>query len=483
MSVTAALGIDVGTTEVKAGLVGLDGQLLALARHRHGSDVDPAAGRAEQDPETWWAGLVATVREVVAATDAEIVALAVDGHGPTLTPVDAAGLPVHPAITWQDTRSASDATYLTDRTGRRGWALGVLPAARWLERNAPAAAERTRWYLNSWEALALRLTGRARSSLVGAATPIEAEVLARARLAVKRLAPPMPAGEVLGPLRREVAAELGLAAGTPVVAGVVDAYASLHGARMLDFGDAIDVGGAAGGFGLYWDGPLDAAGSFSAPAPLHGRWLVGGAMAATGAALDWWRDGILGGRLPTPELIAEAAAVHAGADGLVFLPYLAGERSPIWDPGARGAFVGLTLQHGRAAMTRAILEASAYAVRHVAAGVLSAGGRVTAMRVCGGPARSDAWNQLKADVTGFAVEVPRVLETAVVGSAIVAATGVGAQPDLPTAIRTMATIDHRLEPDPALAAIYRRRFEEYLGLYPAIAAVLGRRPAMLESVP
>jgi xylulokinase len=474
--VPAAIGIDVGTTEVKAGIVSLDGRLLGLARHRHASLVDPATGAAEQDAEAWWAGIRSTVRaatgEARAAGAVELVGLAVDGHGPTLVPVDGTGRAVCAAITWQDTRSSTEAALLAAKTGRHGWALGVLPAARWLEGHEPEAARATRWYLNTWEALALRLSGHAASVMVGSSDPIPEDELRAAGLAVDRLPPPLRAGEVVGPLLPAVAAELGLPAGLPVVTGVVDAYASLHGAAMLRAGDAIDVGGAAGGFGLYWDEPIEARGSFTAPAPLPGLWLVGGAMAATGGSLDWFRDAVLGGRLSTRELLAEAAAVPAGAGGLVFLPYLAGERSPLWDPTARGAFAGLTLRHGRAEMTRAILEAAAFAIRHLAASILAAGGRVSAMRACGGPARDDAWNQIKADVTGFRVEIPRILETAVVGSAILAATGVGAHPDLPTAIDAMARIDHALEPDPARAAIYDAAFAAYLALHPAIAPVL-----------
>jgi len=486
-SIAAALGIDVGTTETKAGVVSLDGRLLGLARRRHLGFVDPASGTAEQDPNEWWSGLVATVREAFeAAREAspgglDVVGLAVDGHGPTLTPVDAAGLPTRPAITWQDTRSSEDADALAARTGLHGWALGILPAARWLERTDPDAARATRWYMNSWEALALRLTGRAAAVAAGAAVPLQTDVLAAAGVSADRLPPPLRAGQVIGPLLPDVARQLGLADATPVVAGVVDAYASLHGAAMLRAGDAIDVGGAAGGFGLYWDEAIEARGSFTAPAPIPGLWLVGGAMAATGAALDWFRDAVLGGRISTSELLAEAAAVPAGANGVVFLPYLAGERSPLWDPTARGAFAGLTLNHGRGEMTRAIIEASAYALRHVARSILDAGGRVDAMRVCGGPARDDAWNQVKADVTGFPVEVPRILETAVVGSAILAATGVGAQPDLPTAIRAMVTIDRRLEPDPLVRARYDAGFEAYLGLYPAVSEALRQRPQPIEA--
>ena len=476
--IAAALGVDVGTTEVKAGIVSLDGRLLGLGRNRHASSIDPATGRAEQDPEDWWTGIRVSVREALAAAEAaadvELVAMAVDGHGPTLVPVDARGHAVRPAITWQDTRSADESRIVASATGRRGWALGVLPVARWLEGHEPATSAAARWYLNTWEAFVLRLTGRAVAVVVGAPDPLPAEAVRAAGLDPGKFPAPVRAGDRVGGLLPTVAAELGLPAGLPVAAGMVDAYASLHGARMLAPGDAIDVGGAAGGFGLYWDRPLDARGSFTAPAPLPGLWLIGGAMAATGAALDWFRDAVLGGGFGTRELLAEAAAVPAGADGLVFLPYLAGERAPIWDPTARGAFAGLTLRHGRPEMTRAILEASAFALRHLAASILAVGGRVTTMRVCGGPARDETWNRIKADVTGFAVEVPQILETAVVGSAIVAATSVGAHADVESAIRAMATIDHAIQPDPEVGAAYERAYGAYLALHPAIEAALPR---------
>jgi len=139
---------------------------------------------------------------------------------------------------------------------------------------------------------------------------------------------------------------------------------------MTRAGDAMDPGGSAGGFGVYWDVPLHVPGSFSTIAPLPGLYSVGGAMAATGRALDWYRLDVLGGAASTERLIEEAGTIAPGADGVVFLPYLAGERSPLWDPSARGAFVGLALGHGRAHLTRAILEASAFAIRHVAEGIV-----------------------------------------------------------------------------------------------------------------
>ena len=485
MSEPVLLGIDLGTTRTKVGLITTTGVPIGFGRAAHASDVDPSSGRAEQDPEAWWAGLGAAVREAVVAgaraTGNEVVpaGICVAGHGPTLTAVDADGRAVRPAITWLDTRSIQERNELEAATGLRGWALGVLPAARWLERNEPEAAARTRWYLNSWEALALRLTGRAATSIVPGGASGPRDTLEATGLVLDRLAPEVSAGTPLGGLLPDAARHLGIRAGTPVVAGLVDAFASFHGARMLAPGDAIDVGGAAGGFGVYADHPIEVAGGFTTAAPLPGLNSVGGAMAATGASLDWFASEILGGATPIADLVAEAAAVEAGADGLLFLPYLAGERSPLWDPTARGVFAGLTLGHGRAHLVRAIIEAAALAIRHVAAPMLAAGIEVDAMRACGGPSRDDGWNQIKADVTGFTVEVPRVRETAAVGAAIVAAVGVEAQPDLPTAIRAMTSIDRRFEPDPARKRRYDHVYEAYVALHPAVAPVLRRLEAGL----
>jgi xylulokinase len=467
----AILAIDVGSTSTKAGLIGLDGTVLAMARSSYALASDEP-GRSEQDPETWWSALVDAGHRLVASGKADVVGIAVDGHGPTLTSVDADGRPTRPAITWLDTRAAAELDELSAATGLRGWALGVLPLALWLERHEPAVARGTRWYLNTWEFLGLRLSGRAATTVVpGQRLPSAADLEALG-LRASKVAPPIAAGEPLGGLTSEAAPSLGLTAGIPVIAGVVDAFASIHGAGLVAPGDAIDVGGAAGGFGVYWSKPVEARGAFCTPAPLAGLYLVGAAMAATGRALDWLRDELLGGSASTEQLLTEAADVPPGSDGLVFLPYLAGERSPIWDPNARGAFAGLTLHHGRGHLARAVLEASALALRHVAEPMLAAGVRVAEMRVCGRPAESDLWNQIKADVTGFAVALPHALETAVVGSGIVGAVGIGAHADVPSAIRAMTRIDRRLRPNADHRETYDRAYERYVELYPALARAL-----------
>ena len=483
----AFLGIDLGTARVKVGLVTPTGDLVGLGRARHLTDVDPATGRAEQDAEDWWTGLGSAIHEALADRQLDVLGIVVAGHGPTTTPVDGAGRPTGPAITWLDSGSNAERAELEAASGLRGWSLGVLPAALRLERRSAgdgtAATSRARWYLNSWEALTLRLTGRAVTTLVpGQPFPDRAAIRA-AGIDPERIAAPCPTGSVVSGLTPDAAGALGLRPGIPVVAGLVDAFASYHGAGVLAAGDAIDVGGAAGGFGVYWDRPVEAAGSFCTPAPLAGLWSVGGAMAATGSALDWLAADLLGGALSLDDLIIEATAVAPGADGLVFLPYLAGERSPIWDPAARGVLAGLTLAHGRGHLTRAILEAAALAIRHVAGPILAAGVRVDAMRVCGGPAHSEAWNRIKADVTGFDVLVPRVLETTVVGAAIVAAVGTGMYSDVPAAVRAMTAVERRIAPDPAKRDAYDQAYRRYIELYPAVAPVLARTaPSLPERV-
>jgi xylulokinase len=468
----AILGIDLGTTEVKVGLVGLDGRLLAMARAGYALDVGPD-GRAEQDPGAWWSAIGVAVRALRPADAVDVVAIGVDGHGPTLVAADEAGLAVRPAITFLDTRTVGEADELADATGIRGWALGPLPAALWLERNEPAVATRARWYLTTWEWLAYRLTGVAAAPQVPGQAPPDPDVVARATgLRVDRRPAVTDMGAVVGTVTSSAADALGIRAGIPVAAGTNDAFTSYLGAGLTKAGDAYDPGGSAGGFGVYWHEPVEVPGAFVTPAPLAGLYSVGAAMAATGRALDWFRDAVAGGSLTTEALLEEAATVPAGSDGVVFLPYLAGERSPIWDPDATGAFVGLTLAHGRGHLTRAILEASALAIRHVAEPMLAAGVRVDAMRACGGPARSETWNQIKADVTGFPVLVPAVLETAVLGSAILGAVAIGACPDVPTAVRTMTRVERRLEPRTEVRATYDRAYEVYKTLYPALRPVL-----------
>ncbi|HEU4673196.1 MAG TPA: FGGY-family carbohydrate kinase [Candidatus Limnocylindrales bacterium] len=450
------LAIDLGTTDLKVGVVAADdGRLLALER----------APAPVAEPERWWAAVrslvpIALGRAGVGATD--VRAVCADGHGPTCVPCDADGQVVAEVVPWSDGRAATEASELAAATGLGTWALSILPAAAWLERNRSTDAGRVQWYLNSWEWLALRLSGiagRTRSAGQLLADPTEPSLAAV--VDPSKTPEGVDAGTVIGGLRADVAAELGLEAGTPVVAGLNDAFASCLGIGLLEPGDGYDAGGSAGGFAVYTDRPVEVPGAFSAAAPVPGRWYVGAVMNATGRALEWLASSTA---TSAATLLDEAAAVPAGARGLVFLPYLAGERSPLWDPAARGAFVGLTLGHRRPELARAVLESAALALRHVAEPILAAGVPIRELRVSGRPAESPTWNRIKADVTGFPVGVPAVPEAALVGCAVLSAVAIGFDASIPSAIGRMVRVVDRLEPDMALRPTYDQLFDVYCRL-------------------
>ena len=460
---TAILGIDLGTTEVKAGLVGLDGRLLAMARAGYGLDVGRRAGLGGAGP----GGVV--------------------GRGGRRGP----GAPAARARRRRrDRRRRPRPDARGRRRARRGDPSGDhLPRhprrrprrTSWKPRPASAAgpsdrcrprsgssatslqaAERTRWYLTTWEWLAFRLTGEAVAPLVpGQAVPDPAAVTTATGLAIDRRPPPAAMGAIVGGLHRSRRRRARPAAGHP--------GRRRHQRRLRELsrrrpdprpGDAYDPGGSAGGFGVYWHEPVEVAGAFVTPAPLEGLYSVGAAMAATGRALDWFRDDILGGRVTTERLLEEAATTPPGADGLVFLPYLAGERSPIWDPTATGAFAGLTLAHGRGHLARAILEASALAIRHVADA--DARGRRDRHRDAGvrrpGPKRDVEPDQ------GRRHRLPRssCRPCSRRPSSARRSSARSASAPAPTCrrrIRSMTRIERRLEPRPEVRATYDRAFD------------------------
>ncbi len=453
--VPAVLGLDLGTSEAKAALVGLDGTLLGLGRGAYPTDID-ADGRAEQDPRDWWAAFGVAVRSLAPAlAGAEVLAIACVGQGPTLVAADASGDPVRPAVTWQDRRS-----------GNGGF--GLLPRMAWLAEADPAGVGGARWLLGSWDAAGLWLSGEATTTLQAHEDPIDASALLAAGVAPAIVPEPMPFGRPLGRLRPAAAAAMGLQAGIPVVAGVNDGTASMLGAGLLAAGDAVDTGGTSGGLGIYADRPVEVPGLFAAPAPIPGRWVVGGAMAALGASVDWLRGPVLGGRWSGDELLEAAGSVAPGADGLVFLPYLAGERAPVFDDDARGAFFGLTLGHDARHLARAVLEGSAFAMRSVAEPLAAAGAPIRELRLTGRSPAGDTWARIKADVLGVPVAIPAIADTAALGAAIVAAAGVGAVPSLEAGVAAMTSVVRRLEPDPVTRGRLDASYAAYRALYPAL---------------
>lgn len=473
----AVLGIDVGTTQVKVGAVTFAGRLLGIGRAGYAVDR-PRPGWAEQDPEAWWTAIVAATRDALAAappgTARAVRAIAVVGQGPTTVCADADGRPLRPAISWLDTRASGLADTLGRAIGISPWQLGPLPHERWIATHAADLHAGVTTFLGAWDWVTLRLSGEAiRAVTPGSGQPTDATLRAGGADPA-RFGRVVGWAEPVGLLRPGPAAELGLPPGIRVVAGGNDAFASFHGAGMTRPGDAVDTGGTSGGFGVYADHPLELPGTYLAPAALPGTWILGGAMNATGRALAWLGEvsGGPDGPVPMDRLIAEAAAVPPGAEGVIFLPYLSGERSPIWDPHARGVFAGLTVAHGRGHLARAVLEGAAFALRHVAEPILAAGVPVRSMVVSGTTGATRAWSVMKADITGFPVAIPEVPETALMGATILAALGAGAWPDPVAAIGGMVRIAERIDPDPSHAGLYAARYAAYRALYPATAPIV-----------
>lgn len=469
----AVLALDLGTSAAKAGIVAIDGRLRGDARAPYPLLLDGEAGRAEQDPDAWWDAILraAAIAMAQAAADGPVepIAICCVGQGPTLVPSAADGRAVGNAVTWLDRRSGAEAAAVAAALGRHGWNVTLLGSARRLAAASPGVASRASWFLSAWDHVALRLSGVAAAALQDPADAVTGDDAQRAGLDARSAPPGVRAGSVLGGLLPGPAAELDLPAGLPVVAGVNDAIATFLGAGLTAAGQAIDTGGTSGGFGLYVASPVAAPPLWTGAAPLPGLWYVGGAMAGTGKALDWFVADALGGAASMATLLAEAAPVRAASEGLVFLPYLAGERWPLHDPSARGAFVGLTLHHGRGHLARAVLEAAAYAVRHVAGPARDAGLPFDELRVTGGTAASRLWNGIKANVLGVQVVVPAVTEASLIGAAILAAVGAGAHPDVRAGLAAMTHAAERIAPDPAAVAVYDRAFAVYEELHATLA--------------
>ena len=471
MAQPALIGIDLGTTGAKVGVCTPDGTMLSVVRNDYPMDHN-AAGVAEQDPSVWWSAVADASRRSLHGLDVVIEAITVAGQGPTLVAADADGAPVRPAICWMDTRAYKEQVELSEKLGVDGFLLGNLPKIAWMESHEPALADRARWYLSAWDYVTMQLSGRAVTSMPSTGSQATPEMAEQAGLDPEHFPEPVPWGTVVGRVTAGVAEELGISTDCRVVAGANDALASYAGSGVISAGQSINNAGTSGGFAVYWSTDTTIEGVYSIPAIVSDLKLFGGAMSATGLSLDWVR------RVAAPsgslkDLLAEAAAVPSGAGGLVYLPYLVGERSPLWDADARGAFVGLEASHGRGHLVRAVLEAAGYAIRHVAEPIQNGGVIVAEMRPCGGGARSELWNQIKADVTGFPIAVPETIETAVLGAGILGALGIGYQNDLVDAMKSMVRVGRRYEPDPDAVNRHDELYGVYRDLYPALKPVFG----------
>ena len=447
------IGVDVGTSSLKAGLFTLSGALLGSAQVGYSVSAPEPEAR-EEDADDWWRALAAVSRTLLGPLNGqvELRAVAIGGMAPTLVPVDGQLRPTHPAITWLDQRPAAEAERLYAKLGQSVPTWGSWPAqAAWFVRHRAKALARTRWLLACPDYLVSRLTEGAVSLLEWSAQEIEASEI-ETSLVPRQVEP----SHIVGRVTSAAAEATGLPPGTPVVAGFVDGIMGVLGSGVRQLGDACMNSGTSGTFSVV-----------SPPGvgyPVLGMWVQGGATNTSGKALDWFAEAIAPVGMSYAELMEDAASVPMGANGLLFLPHLAGERAPIQDSRTRAAWVGLTLEHDRRHMLRSLLEGVAFSFRSVQETLAE----VTEVYCVGGQAHSALWNQIKADVLNAEVLVPEVIEASVVGAAVLAAVGVGAYSGREEAVSAMVRVAHRFEPDPRRAETYNELYAAYRQLYPSL---------------
>ncbi len=490
---TCVVGIDSSTTATKAVVVGPDGAVVSVGVSEYGYDA-PHVGWSQQHPQLWWDATVAALRQALQAAQLDGTSIATVGltgqmHGSVL--LDAAGDVVRPALLWNDQRTAAEcdeirhrvgAQRLVELTGNDALTGFTAPKLLWVRAHEPQEWARVRHVLLPKDFVRHRLTGGFATDVADASGTLLLDVPQR-RWSVDVLAaldldpqllPALHEGpDVTGTVSEEAAEATGLRAGTPVVAGGGDQAATAVGVGAV----TPEVGalslGTSGVVFVPTAGPVvepqGRVHAFCHAVP--DTWHVMGVMLSAAGSLRWYRD-TLAPHEQFGALVAEAETVPAGCDGLRFLPYLTGERTPHPDPDARGAFVGLTVRHTRAHLTRAVLEGVAFGLRDGLELMRAAGVPLPGeLRVSGGGSKSPLWRQVVADVLGVPLVATATAEGAAYGAAVLAAVAAGWHPDVPAASAALVSPGQRTDPGDA---DYSRAYASYDRLYPALAPEFAR---------
>jgi xylulokinase len=476
--VTLLAGLDIGTSSVKGLLVSADGgAVVARAEVAHPLST-PRPGWAEQDPEDWWAGAQAVLAQLAGAGEIAGIGLTGQMHG--LVALDAADRVLRPAILWNDGRTGAECAEIEQRigldaliaqTGNRALPGFTAPKLLWLERHEPQAHARIRHVLLPKDYVRLRLCGEHATDVADASGTLLFDVAAR------RWSDSVVAALGVDPAWLPRALESPAVSGqtadrVPVAAGAGDQAAGALGVGVDRPGPASVVLGTSGV--VFAAGDAFAA---DAQARVHafchavpGAWHSMGVMLSAAGSLRWLRDAVAPGG-DYAGLVAEAERWDPGVEGLTFLPYLAGERTPHADPGARGAFCGLSLRHDRGALVRAVLEGVAFGLRDGLDLVAELSGRPAFGRVSGGGARSELWLRIVASVLELPLQRTAVDEGASFGAALLGGVAAGVFADVHEAVAACVRPGEVVEPVAAWIEPYREARERFTALYPALRAV------------
>jgi xylulokinase len=492
------LGIDVGTGGTRALIIDLQGHVVASATEEHQPFASPKIGWAEQNPEDWWRAAGIAIKKALAKASLSGDAIACVGfsgqmHGAVM--LDDKMQVVRPALIWCDQRTEHQCRELADKIGEAKLIQltcnppltnFTLTKFLWVRENEPENWARVRHVMLPKDYVRFRLSGERAIDMADASGTLLLDVTNRrwsrevldATQIDERILPSLhESPDVCGQVSAEGAAATGLKVGTPVVAGAGDQAAGATGMGIVRPGAVSATIGTSGVVFAATDRPaLDPRGrlhTFCHAIP--GRWHVMGVTQAAGLSLRWFRDqfgsGADDGRDPYERLSDEAAKVSAGSEGVLWAPYLMGERTPHLDPNARGALVGLAASHTRSHVIRAILEGVAFSLRDTFTIFEEMRVPVSNIRLGGGGARSELWRQIQADVYGRDVEIVEAEEGAAYGAAILAGVGVKMWPSVDVACDSVVRVAKRVKPHASSVTVMNQSYAAYRRLYPALRNV------------
>ena len=484
------LGIDTSTTSSKALLIDENGTVIAVASSPHTLQT-PQPLWSEQDPLEWWEAVSLSIRSVLvkAGISGEAVgAVGLTGQMHGLVLLDGEGEILRPAILWNDQRTQRQCDEIHQRIGKERFiqitgnvALTgfTAPKILWVQENEPEVFNQVKHILLPKDYIRYRLTGDyAMDKADGAGTVLfdlktrtwSPEILEALEINPGWLPPTFEGTEFTGSISEAAASVTGLTTGTPVAAGGGDQAAQAVGVGAVEPGIVgVTVGTSGVVFATTPSALVEPEGRLHAFChAVPGLWHFMGVMLSAAGSLQWYRDTLAPG-VSFEDLLKEAESAEPGCEGLQFLPYLSGERTPYPDPLARGGWIGLTTRHNRASMSRALIEGVSYGFKDIFALIQSAGlGAITQVRASGGGMKSPLWRQILASVLETELVTVNTTEGAAYGAALLAGVGAGNWPDVLTACREAIMITGLTEPDPDQMTIYRYRYPQYRALYPAL---------------
>ena len=485
------IGLDIGTSGARAVALNGSGEVVAEAAQEYPL-LSPRPGWTEQNPEDWWLASRKVLSEVAASTKGNVDGIGLTGqmHGSVF--LDANDQVIRPALLWNDQRTAAQCIEITDRVGReRLLAIAGNPALTgfqapkllWLREAEPANYKRIAHVLLPKDFIRLRLAGEYATDASDASGTLlldlrqrswSAEILDALELPGKWFPTVYEGPDETGRLRGDAAADLGLPAGIPIAAGGGDNAAAAVGSGIVEAGLASSSIGTSGVIFThtpqFTPDPSGRLHAFCHAVP--GAYHLMGVTLSAGGSLQWWRH-VLGDH-EYDALIELAESAPIGSEGLVFLPYLSGERTPHMDASARGAFFGLTTRHGLNHLTRAVMEGVTYSLADCLQVMIELGVEVRQVRALGGGARSHLWRQIQADVFGLPVHRTSVDEGPAYGAALLAGVTAGHFKSVSDAVSVVRLRPEVAEPNPESAQLYSRYLRIYRDLYPATAAAMAR---------